>query len=128
MNPPRWLLSGAIVAAIVIGAIAFLTRSSRPVEEAPTAPPPEETAPRVQARATPRPPATTAPSSRAPSGRAVADPSERAHAPAGAVRVRAGRVLATVNGKTIELKDLVPLEATEQEKTMAPEEYQSRLN
>ena len=131
MNPRRWLLAGAIVAAIVFGAIVFLNRSRRPVEPvepARTTPTPEEATPRVQARAAPGPPATTAPSSRAPAARAAADQSRLVPKPAGALRVRAGRVLASVNGKPIELKDLVPLETAEQEKTMAPEEYESRLN
>ena len=128
MNLPRWLLAGAIVAAIVLGAIAFLNRSHRPVESAQPAPTPEEATPRVQARAAPGPPAGTAPSKPASSGRAMVDPARLVPKPSGALRVRAGRVLASVNGKSIELKDLVPLETAEQEKTMAPEEYESRLN
>ncbi len=48
--------------------------------------------------------------------------------PANVVKVRADQVLAEVNGKPIQLNDLVPLEAQETEKTMTPEEYESRLS
>ncbi len=48
--------------------------------------------------------------------------------PANVMRVRADQVLAKVNAKPIQLKDLAPLEAQETEKTMTPEEYESRLN
>lgn len=61
-------------------------------------------------------------------GDTVVDLPEIAPIPPGAVRVRANEMLAQVNGKAIQLKDLVPLEANAIEKTMMEEDYQSRLN
>jgi hypothetical protein len=44
------------------------------------------------------------------------------------MRVRADQVLARVNDRPIQLKELVPLQPDEQEQAMTPEEYESRLN
>src|SRR5262245_59095406 len=134
MNPPRWLLLGAVLVGVVIGAIAVRTRSARTLEQGGAALPPDEATPRAQARsamaaARPVPTAPSVTMTRT-AGQVVAGSVRPMHEPepAGALRVHAGAVLANVNGKPIELKDLLPLEAAEQEKTMTPDEFQSRLN
>ena len=122
------ILLGALVAALVIGATVLLTHAPRTVGPVVDVPEPAEVTAQPPAPSATVAVARTVPTTSITPNEAVVDLPEVAHEPADALRVRTGRVLAEVNGKPIQLHDLVPLEAQETEKMMTPEEYESRLN
>jgi len=128
MKTPKSILLGALVAALVIGATVLLTHAPRTVGTAVDVPESAEVTAQPPAPSATVPVARTVPTTSIPPNEAVVDLPEVAREPANALRVRTGRVLAEVNGKPIQLNDLVPLEAQETEQTMTPEEYESRLN
>jgi hypothetical protein len=126
MKTLKWSLFVVLVTGVGVLTIMLRTRSPRPVvteanernASATYQPSPLVTAPvrKVLSTVPPTPHKTDVP---------VADiVSESANI----MRVRADRVLAKVNDRTILLKDLVSLRPDQQEQAMTVEEYESRLN
>ena len=138
MKTLKWSLLVALAAGLGFSTITLLTRSPRPlatnVNEGTDANGRNPAVERNKAVADQPAPLATVPVrvlasvvALTPDKTAVPT-SDIASQPANVMRVRADQVLAQVNGKAIQLKDLAPLETQETEKTMTPEEYESRLN
>ena len=126
MKIRKSILLGSLVTILFLCATVVLTRRPRPVEPAVNVP---ERAEGIVQPPTPSVPvARIVPAAPAIPSAAVVDLPEVAREPGHTVPLSAGGVLARVNGRPIELKDLVPLEARETARAMTPEEYDSRLN
>ncbi|MBI3853155.1 MAG: hypothetical protein HY298_23130 [Verrucomicrobia bacterium] len=128
MKISKMLLAVVVVATLVLAALVFRGRQPHSTEAAVESPQPvEASAPlasspvdRVVAKPVAAPVATPA----RPAGVALpATPIQSVNL----MRVSATQVLGRVNGKLIQLKDLVPVQPGETEKSMTPEQYQSRL-
>jgi hypothetical protein len=127
MKHSRLILGGALLAAI--GIATFVPRLSRnhsvPSDESATPLPmstlssSREVPKPVEQPTTPELPAAREPALDLPS----------IHAQTVQTRtIRADTILASINGKPIQLKDLVPLAPEDTEKTMSAEQYESRLD
>lgn len=128
MKNPKMLLAVVVVATLVLAAIVFQGRQSRSTETVVEGPQPAEaSAPPASfpvGQVAAKPAATPVATAAIP---AVVDLPETPIQSVNPMRVSATQVLGRVNGKLIQLKDLVPVQPGEVEKSMTPEQYQSRL-
>ena len=138
MKTLKWTLLVVLVTGLGVSTVMFLTRSPRPLDadakEATEANEPTQAVERTEAVVYQSAPSATVPVRELPPAipltpdETAVPAADIAPESAKVVRVRADQVLAKVNDKIIQLKDLAPLEAQEAEKVMTAEEYASRLN
>jgi hypothetical protein len=124
MKNSKTFLSLGLVAILVLGAMFFRVRRLRSTEPVAESPQPAEALTSPVGRVATKP--ATAPVA-TPFRPAVASLPETPILSVNPMRVSTTQVLARVNGKPIQLKDLVPAQPGEVEKSMTLEQYQSRL-
>jgi hypothetical protein len=128
----------ALVTGLGLSTITFLTRSPRPVDvdanEATDANGRNQAVERNEAVADQAAPLATVPVRKLASAtpptpdKTDVSATDITSESANVVQVRADQVLAKVDDRVVQLKDLVPLPSDEQEQAMTAEEYGSRLN
>lgn len=127
MKNTKTFLSVAVVATLVLAAIVIRGRQPRSTEAAAESPQPAETSAPPGSSPVGRVAATPVAATVATPARPAVDLHETPIQSVNPMRVSATQVLGRVNGKLIQLKDLVPVQPDKAEMSMTPEQYQSRL-